>query len=359
MRLRGASQFGANRFGADQLKVFLARNGVFVALVVLIAVFTAIRPHFFSVANLETVLSQIAEPGLIALPVAFVTMQGTADLSVGSVASVAAVLSAQTMVSAHNAAVGVIAGLAFGAAAGALNGVLVSYLNLNTLVVTLGFLSVWGGLALLITKGVTVANLPTSFTDIGTATVHGVPYDAILLVLVAIIAWYLLNHNPRGTEILAVGGNQRAAYLMGIKVRRVKLQTFIVSGFMAALAGILLTARLTAAPPTVGSGMELNALTVVLLGGVAFEGGSGRISGVIAGLLFVGVLKDGLIILNVSAYLQTVLVGVTLIVAIAVDNSLRSLILSVWRSRGRRLLGEAAGPAAQATAPAETSAADQ
>lgn len=321
----------------DRIKLLLARNGVFVALIVLIAVFTAIRPRFFSLVNLETVLSQIAELGLIALPVAFVTMQGTADLSVGSVASVSAVLSALVMVHTHNVIAGVLAGLVFGAIAGALNGFLVAYLRLNTLVVTLGFLSVWGGTALLITGGNTVANLPAGFTFFGAFSILDVPFDAVLLVVAVVVSWYLLNHNPRGLEILAIGGNQRAAHLMGIKVRSIKLQTFIVTGVMAALAGVLLEAKLTAAPPTVGTGMELEALTVVLLGGVAFEGGSGRISGVIAGLLFVGVLQDGLVMLNVSAYIQTILVGVTLVVAVALDSSLQRLIRSVWRNRGRRL----------------------
>ncbi|OJU70153.1 MAG: ribose ABC transporter permease [Microbacterium sp. 70-38] len=315
--------------------MFLAQNGVFAALVVLVVIFSLINPNFFSVGNGQTVLSQIAELGIICLPVAFVVMMGCADLSVGAIASCSAVIAGGVMTSSGNALLGVAAGFAFGLVAGAINGFLVASLNLNTFVVTLGFLSVWGGLALLLTNGATITGLPSAFTDFAQINFFGVKIQIVLLVLAAVVAWYVLNRTGAGKQILAIGSNKRAAHLMGVQVRRTRVLVFVITGALSAVSGMMLAAKLTAVSPTLGSGMELSALTVVLLGGVAFEGGVGRISGVITGLLFIGVLKDGLIITGVSAFLQTVLVGLTLVLAVAMDKSIQRAVKSAWRSRPR------------------------
>ena len=144
------------------------------------------------------------------------------------------------------------------------------------------------------------------------------------------LCWFLLNRRPFGREVLAIGGNERAAYLMGVRVRSVRMRLFVFTGMLAALAGIMLAAKLQAATPTVGVGMEVQALTVVLLGGVAFEGGIGRISGVVLGLLFVGVLRNGLVIAGVSQFLQTILIGLTLVVAVALDSSIQRIVRASW-----------------------------
>ncbi|MEV8273059.1 ABC transporter permease [Microbacterium sp. NPDC077184] len=321
------------RFDPTKAKVVLAQNGVLAALLALIAVFTIINPRFFSIGNGVTVLSQIVELGIIALPVAFVVMMGCADLSVGAIASCGAVIAGLVMVATGSALLGVGAGLAFGVFAGAVNGFLVAYLNLNTFVVTLGFLSVWGGLALLLTGGTTITGLPAAFTSFGTFSILGVPIQIIVLVVAAVAAWYLLNRTSVGKQILAIGGNSRAAHLMGVRVRRTRLGVFVVTGALSAVSGMMLAAKLTAVSPTVGQGMELAALTVVLLGGVAFEGGVGRISGVLSGLLFFGVLKNGLVIAGVSAFLQTVFIGLTLVLAVALDRSIQQAVRRAWRAR--------------------------
>ena len=324
-----------SRLSSTKAKVFLAQNGVFAALVVLIGVFAALNPRFLSIGNGETVLLQVAELGIIAFPVAFVVMMGCADLSVGSVASCSAVIAGMVMTSSGSAPLGMLTGLIFGIVAGTINGFLIAYLNLNTFVVTLGFLSVWGGLALLLTNGATITGLPTSFTGLAQISVFGVKIQIILLILAAALAWYTLNRTSAGKQILAIGSNSKAAHLMGVRVRRTRLLVFVVTGALASVSGMMLAAKLTAVSPTLGSGMELGALTIVLLGGVAFEGGVGRISGVVSGLLFIGVLKDGLIITGVSAFLQTVLVGATLVLAVALDKSIQRAVRSAWRSRPR------------------------
>lgn len=328
-----------------RLKILLAQNGIFLAMIIVALVFGAINPRFLSVGNLLTILQQIAELGVLSFPVAFVVMMGCADMSVGSVASLAAVLGGTVMVRTHSIAFGIIAALLFGFVAGLINGLLVAYMQLNTFVVTLGFLSVWGGLAMFMTNGTTVTNLPMPFFMFGSTKVVGIPVQIIILAVVIAAAWYLLNRMAKGKEILAIGGNRRAAYLMGLNVKRTQMLVLAFSGLFAALVGMLLTAKLGAASPSVGSGLELQALTVVLLGGVAFEGGSGRISGVLAGLLFIGVLQNGLVILGVSAYLKTVFTGAVLVIAVMLDKSIQNIIKSAWKDVIAHKPGDAAQPA--------------
>ena len=317
-------------FNTERAKLLLAQNGILFALLGIIVFFSIANPRFFSLQNAQTVLLQVADLGLIAIPLALIVMSGSVDLSVGSIASVSGVTAAMVMVATGNWPLGILAGLAVGAVAGALNGVLTAYLNLNPLVVTLGFLSVWGGLALYLTNGSTVAKLPEGFRALGSQTVLGVPIQVIILIVIVALGWYLLNKRPFGRQLLAIGGNERASYLMGVKVRSIRVRLFVLAGVLSALAGVMLAAKLQAATPITGVSMEVQALTVVLLGGVAFEGGSGRISGVVIGLLFVGVLRNGLVILGVSQFVQTILVGLMLVIAVALDRSMQKVVQRSW-----------------------------
>lgn len=330
----------------ERLKIFAARNGIFLALIVLIAVFSILRPNFFSFANGQSILMQATELGIIAIPAAFLIMSGTIDLSVGAVASAAAVTGGLAMSGNGSTLLGFIVAIGTGMAAGALNGFLVSYLRLNSFVVTLGALSVWGGFALLISGGKTIprSDLPEAFRAIGTFKVGPIPIQIIALVVVIALGWYVLNHTKFGKEIRAIGGNERAARLMGINVKRSRFLLFVASGAFAAFAGMLLSAKVQSANPTIGSGLELEALTVVLLGGVAFEGGVGRISGVVAGLLFFRVLRAGLVFLQASPFLQTILVGATLIIAVALDSSIQKMISGSWAKLGKKASVDEASP---------------
>jgi ribose/xylose/arabinose/galactoside ABC-type transport system permease subunit len=327
---------------SERVKILLAQNGIFVALVVLIGVFTFLRPNFLSFANGQSILLQASELGLIAIPVAFLIMSGTIDLSVGSIASAAAVSAGIVMSETQSVTLGLLAGLATGMVAGGLNGFLVSYLGLNSFVVTLGALSVWGGYALLVSGGTTIprSELPGAFRSLGTLRLGPVPIQIVLLVLVVLCGWYVMNHTGFGKQVKAIGGNERAAQLMGVDVKRTRAALFVASGFFSAVAGLLLSAKVQSANPNIGSGLELEALTVVLLGGVAFQGGVGRISGVVAGLLFFRVLRTGLVFMQASPFLQTILVGATLILAVALDNSVQSVVRSSWAKLGRQALEE-------------------
>ncbi len=315
---------------ASRIKILLAENTAIITLVVLIVTLSILSPRFLSVNNALTIAQQVAEIGLIALPLAFLVMSGSIDLSVGAVASLGAVTSAMVASGTDNLWLGILAGLGVGLVTGAINGILVAYAGLNPLVVTLGFMSVWGGFALFLTNGKTVTGFPADARSLASFHLGPLSFQMIVLIIAAALAWYVLNRRPFGRQVLATGGNAKAAYLMGVNVRWVHMRLFLVTGACAALAGILVSMKLQAAAPTMGTGMEFSALTVVLLGGVAFEGGKGKVSGVIAGLFFVGALRNGLVILGVSQFLQTVFVGLTLVLAISLDKTIQQVLKRAW-----------------------------
>lgn len=327
------------------VKAQLAKNGILLALILLIVFFGVINPSFVSSRNAMNILLQVAELGLIAIPLALMLISGAVDLSVGSVASLSAVLAGVTMTSTGSLLLGLCAGLGFGAVAGAINGYLIAYLKLNPLVITLGFLSVWGGGAMLLSGGRTIkrSDLPEAFRELGTLSLGPIPLRLLLLVAVAAIAWYVLARHRIGRTIYAVGGNERAAYLMGLDVVRTRFMIFVLTGVASAAAGIMLAAKVQSVSPAIGAGMEMEALTVVLLGGIAFAGGAGHIGGVLAGLLFFGVLRSGLIFMQASPFLQTVVVGLTLVIAVSLDESIQRILKRSWAARGRRTLAEIDG----------------
>jgi len=313
-----------------RVQYFLARNGTLIGLFVLILIFYLLNERFLSFNNARNIAEAVSALGVVAVPLALLVICGAVDLSVGSVASLAGITAATVMVSTGSTLLGIAAGLGVGLAAGAINGVLVSYFRLNPIVVTLGALSVWGGLALHLNGGKTVAGLPESFVNLGLVRVFGIPLEIIILAIVIIYGIIVLNRLPYGRVLYAIGGNRKAAFLMGIPIERVQFFMFVQVGLAASVAGLMLASKLAAATPITGQGLEISALTVVLLGGVAFTGGMGRISGVIAGLFFVGVLRNGLVVTGTSQFLQQVLLGLTLVVAVAIDDTIRRLAHREW-----------------------------
>lgn len=309
---------------------FIARNGTLVGCIILILFFYYWNQNFLSLGNVRNVGEALSALGVVAIPLALLVIAGGVDLSVGSVASLSGVVGALVMIATGSPTLGIASGLAVGLVAGLINGVLVSYFKFNSIVITLGALSVWGGLALHLTGGRTVAGLPAEFVNLGTIRVGGMSLDIFILILAIIYGFVMLGLLPYGRKLRAVGGSNRAAFLMGVPVERVQFLMFVQVGIAASLAGLMLASKLSAATPITGQGMEINALTVVLLGGVAFTGGVGRIGGVLAGLLFVGVLRNGLVFMGTSQFLQQVLIGLTLIIAVAFDETVRRFSGNQW-----------------------------
>jgi len=319
---------------ATAFRYHAARNGTLVGLMVLIGLFTVLNDHFLTTRNATAILQSAAPLAVVVIPLALLVITGSVDLSIGSIASMGGVIGASLMGHTDSTLAGVVGGLAFGAAAGGINGGLVSYLGLNPIVVTLGALAVWQGIARYATNGATLVDVTPGFGKFGTAKLFGIPAEVYVAAAVALVAWWVLNRRPFGRHIYAVGGNERAAYLMGVRVKRVRFILFTVTGMAAAGTGLMQAALLQAAPPDVGLGLEFSALTIILLGGVGFAGGTGRVAGVLAGLFFVGVLQDGLVITGTSEFLQQVFVGAALIVAVALDASVARLGRRTWGERG-------------------------
>lgn len=315
---------------SQRIKVWLVDNGVILAVVVLALVFTAVNPRFISPGNIVTILLSVVELSLIALPLALLVMSGSIDLSLGSIATVGAVVFGMVFLSTESMLLGIAAALAFGLVAGSINGFLVSFMGLNPIVITLGFLAIWGGFALFLTGGKTVYGLPDSIREVSTYSIAGIRFQLLVLLIAIIVFWLVLNRLPLGKQVLAIGGSERVAFLIGIPFKRIRFLLFVLAAILATLSGVLLTVKLSASPPNVGNGMELRALTVVLLGGVAFAGGVGRISGVVAGLLFVGMLSNGLIIVGVNEFLQTMAIGAALVVAVTLDGTVRRVVTNSW-----------------------------
>lgn len=309
---------------------FVARNGTFFGAIILALFFYYSNANFLSFNNMRNIGEALSALGVVAIPLSMLVISGAVDLSVGSVASLSGVVAATVMMSTGSVTLGIAAGLAVGLATGVINGILVSYWKFNPIVITLGALSVWGGMALQVTAGRTIAGLPEAFTNLSLIRIANVPLEIFILAGAIVYGIVVLGYMPYGRRLQAIGGSNRAAFLMGVPVERVQFWMFVQVGFASSLAGIMLASKLAAATPVTGLGLELNALTVVLLGGVAFAGGIGRMSGVLAGLLFVGVLRNGLLFMNTSQFLQQVLVGLTLIVAIVFDESIRKFARNEW-----------------------------
>ncbi|MFV0284855.1 MAG: ABC transporter permease, partial [Demequina sp.] len=252
----------------DKLKILLASNGTIVVLLILVAVLTFLSPRFLQPSNLETIVLSMAEIGIIAIPLTFLIMTGSVDLSVGSIASAAAVTGGLVSSATGDLLLGTLAAIGIGVLAGVVNGLLVELAGLNPLVVTLGTLNVWGGLALFLAEGKSITGLPEASKTISSFQLFGF-LSTPMLVLIAVFAlgWWVLNRKAFGRSVLATGGNARAAFLMGINVRWVRIRLFVLTGVASAIAGTLMSWKLQAASPNLGSGLEFSALTVVLLGG--------------------------------------------------------------------------------------------
>jgi erythritol transport system permease protein len=268
----------------------------------------------------------------------FVILSGGIDLSVGSVAGLAGmiagalvskgvVLPSAGVVFYPHASLAVVTALAAGTLVGAVNGTLVSRLRVAPFIATLGALYVARGAALLLSGGATFPNLGgdpaignTGFTWIGAGTLLGVPAPIAVMAALALLAMFVAAQTPFGRQVYAVGGNERAAVLAGVRVGRVKIRVYAISAFCAAMVGVIIAAELGAAHPATGETFELNAIAAVVLGGTSLMGGRGSIAGTLIGAFVIGVLADGLVLLGVSEFWQMVIKGLVIVVAVILDQ---------------------------------------
>jgi ribose/xylose/arabinose/galactoside ABC-type transport system permease subunit len=294
------------------------------------AYFSCFTARFASVDNIFNVLRQVAMTGIISIGMTFVMITGGIDLSVGSIAGMSVLSCALMLVKGIHPVLACAISVTLSVLVGALNGWLVAHMELPALIATLGTETALRGLVYISTNASPVFGFTESFRVLGQGYVFGViPIPVLIAGVTLVIAWIYINMTTLGRYTYAVGGNEEVARLSGISVRKVKYITYMISGFCAGLAGIILLSRLFSGQPRAGLNYEMEAITAVVLGGVSVSGGHGRLSGVIIGVLIMGVLSNGMIMLGVNEYWQMFLRGTVLIIAVCID-------IRTGRSVGKR-----------------------
>jgi ribose/xylose/arabinose/galactoside ABC-type transport system permease subunit len=300
---------------------FLSAWGLAIALLLICVALSCAHPGFLTVPNLLNVARQISINGILAVGVTLVLLTGGVDLSLGSVVALAGVVAA-TMAHPgdHPVAVPVALGIATGAMCGAANGAMVTRGLIPPFIATLGMMTAARGLALVISEGRPVSNLSTGFTRIG-GDVAAIPIPAIILGITASITAVILGNLRLGRHLYAVGGNPEAARAAGIRVGRVRMIAYTACGAMAGMAGVVLASRITTGQPNAGAGYELDAIAAVVIGGTSLSGGVGTIGGTILGAVLVGVINNGLDLMNVSSYYQAIIKGLIIVTAVWLDRN--------------------------------------
>ncbi|GHY61859.1 ribose ABC transporter, permease protein [Vibrio cholerae] len=305
-------------------KEWLIEQKSLIALLFLVVVVSFLNPNFFTVDNLLNILRQTSVNAIIAVGMTLVILTAGIDLSVGSVLALCGAFAATLVAMEVPVLVAVPTALLAGAALGAISGIIIAKGKVQAFIATLVTMTLLRGVTMVYTDGRPIS---TGFTDtadtfawFGTGYALGIPVPVWLMVVVFACAWYLLNHTRFGRYVYAVGGNESATRLSGINVDRVKIGVYAICGLLAALAGIIVTSRLSSAQPTAGMGYELDAIAAVVLGGTSLMGGKGRIMGTLIGALIIGFLNNALNLLDVSSYYQMIAKAVVILLAVLVDN---------------------------------------
>lgn len=298
----------------------LGRFGVLLGLVVLIVVFSLLSPIFLSQGNITNILIQSSTNAIIAAGMTFVILSANIDLSVGSALALSSVLGTAFIADGGPIVVGVGIMLVAGALAGLFNGSIVGYLGFPAFIVTLATMWLFRGSAYVFTNGQAVTGLPRDFRVLATGEVAGIPYIVILMIVVYALSYFVLSRTTFGRQVYAVGDNKEAARLSGVNVKRVTAAVFVISGFMAALGGVVLSSRLFSGQPVAGITFELSAIAAVVIGGTSLFGGKGGILGTLVGAIFIATLINGLVILNVTSFWQQVIMGLVVLAAVGIDH---------------------------------------
>ncbi|MHC0552863.1 ABC transporter permease [Salinicoccus sp. CNSTN-B1] len=293
-----------------------------VGLTLLVVVITIMNQQFLSPDNLLNLLRQVSINGLIAFGMTFVILTGGIDLSVGSILAFSSAMTALIITSGVDPMFAMLLGCVVGLIAGAVNGLLVTAGGMAPFIATLATMTIYRGATLVVTDGNPITGLGDSlmFQLFGKGYFFGIPVPAVTMLITFVILYIILNRTVFGRETYAIGGNETAAALSGIKVNRRKIMIYALSGLMSALAGIILASRLDSAQPTAGETYELDAIAAVVLGGTSLMGGKGRIVGTLIGVLIIGVLNNGLNLVGVSSFYQQIIKGLVIVIAVLIDR---------------------------------------
>ncbi|MGL4403987.1 MAG: ABC transporter permease [Fusobacteriaceae bacterium] len=302
--------------GEEKFQVLSVLSG----LLVMIMFFSMGSPYFFTTNNILTVALQTSIIAIIAIGQTFVLITTGIDLSIGSNMAIAGIITSMALVSGVPMPLAILLGLITGIISGLINGLLIVGADLPPFVVTLGSMSVVRGIALFITNGVPVSGLPRAFRYIGNGKMLGIPFSVLIMIGITLAFGFILSKTKLGTHIYACGSNIEAARLSGIKTKKVLILVYVFSGFLAACAGIILASRIASGQPSAGMGYELFAVASAVIGGTSLAGGEGVIAGTLIGALVIGVLRNGLNLMGVSAFTQEILIGIVIILAVYADR---------------------------------------
>ncbi|MEX5482904.1 ribose ABC transporter permease RbsC [Bacillus velezensis] len=304
------------------IHTFTQKLGPFLGLLILVLIVSVLNPSFLEPLNILNLLRQVAINALIAFGMTFVILTGGIDLSVGAILALSSALVAGMMVSGIDPILAVIIGCVIGAVLGMINGLLITKGKMAPFIATLATMTVFRGLTLVYTDGNPITGLGSNyaFQLFGRGYFLGIPVPAITMLIAFAALWVLLHKTPFGRRTYAIGGNEKAALISGIKVPRIKIMIYSLTGLLSALAGAILTSRLNSAQPTAGESYELDAIAAVVLGGTSLSGGRGRIIGTLIGVLIIGTLNNGLNLLGVSSFYQLVVKGIVILIAVLLDR---------------------------------------
>lgn len=308
----------------ERQKELLMKYKSVIGLLLFSLIISILNPRFLSVPNILNILKQTSINSVIAAGMTFVILTGGIDLSVGSILAITGAIVATLISGGMNVFLAVIIGIIIGGAAGVLNGFIISKGKVQPFIATLATMTLIRGYTLVFTDGKPIS-IGTSksadiFSKIGSGYFLGVPIPVYIMIFVFALSYYILKHTPIGRYVFALGGNEEATKLSGINIDRIKLYVYGISGALSALAGIIITARLSSAQPQAGSGYELDAIAAVVLGGTSLAGGYGSVLGTVVGALIIGILNNALNLMDVSSYYQLLAKGFVILIAVLLDR---------------------------------------
>ncbi|MBU5486542.1 ribose ABC transporter permease [Clostridium sp. MSJ-11] len=305
----------------SSVKGLLLKFKSLLGLIVLCVVISILTPRFLSISNIMNVFTQVSVNAILAIGMSFVILTGGIDLSVGSTLAISGAVSASLIKSTNNIFLSLIVAVAIGATIGLMNGLVVSRGKIQAFIVTLATMTIFRGVTVVYTNGTPISGLSDAFMKIGNKKIGGyIPVPAIITGIILFIAWYILNETRYGRYVYAIGGNEDSARLSGINTDKVKTFVYVLCGITAAISGVITTSRVGSASPNAGSGFELDAIAAVVVGGTSLAGGEGTVIGTIIGAMIIGVLNNGLNLAGVSAYYQSIVKGLVILLAVLIDR---------------------------------------
>lgn len=315
------------------LMIVLKRRAIWVFLLLMIVFFSVMSGNFLTMRNLLNVVKQVSIYGIASVGMTYVILLGGIDLATGSIISFINILAAYLMVNmGWNPILAVICSLVASTVIGFLNGIIIAEIKMPALIVTFASQTIFAGIAYIICNGTPISRFPESFLVIGQGYVGPIPVPVIIMIICFAVGAFILVKTYFGRYFYALGGNEEAAELSGIHVKKVKCLVYSLSGLFAGIAGLVMLARANTGQPNAGVGYEFDVITCVVLGDVSVNGGSGKISNVIAGVLIIGVLSNGMVLLNISSYMQMVIKGIILLLAVGSDCIQQQNLLKVKKA---------------------------